>query len=90
MKLYEIYTVLHNAGYVLTQDDFSKNWLGRSKNYLAYLKNTEKDASIETLLRLRIHLMKENEVETRWNIGTGVLTDLAERTTEAINNRIIA
>lgn len=52
----EVYDALLELGYCRNQQDFSRNWLGRSGSYFAYLKSTRARPSPSSLGMLAAQL----------------------------------
>jgi hypothetical protein len=47
--LTEIFTTLRDYGYCMDQQDFSRNWLGRSASYYAHLRSSGQRCSLASI-----------------------------------------
>jgi hypothetical protein len=47
--LTEIFETLRDLGHCASQEDFSLNWLGRSRSYYAHLRSSEQRCSIASI-----------------------------------------
>ena len=87
MTILEIYDHLKARGYVVDQYMFDRNWMGRREGYLAYVKSTGADPSIESLFKLHIRLLRAEAMEARFDVNTGHLRELANRVMAEIERR---
>ena len=63
MDIQKIYEKLREAGFCKTQADFSREWLGRSEGYLAYLRSARAQPSITSVSLLLEKLKKIVEMQ---------------------------
>ena len=89
MNIIEAFETLRRHGHVIDQYTFDQEWLGRRPGYFAYLKSTNRQPSVETLMRLQLKLLERKRRDARWDIDTGELSDLVSITMNAIKQRCI-
>lgn len=87
MKIFDAFTTLRQNGHVLDQYSFDQRWLGKKPGYFGYLKSTQSEPSIETLMRLHFKLLEEEQKHLRYGLGTGELAKLAASTMDEVKQR---
>ena len=87
MNIVEAFETLRRHGHVIDQYSFDKEWLGRKPGYFAYLKSTNRQPSVQTLMCFQLNLMAREKLDARWKIDTGTLSALINLTTEQIEAR---
>ncbi len=87
MKITEAFKILRRHGYVLDQYSFDESWLGKKPGYFAYLKSTDSQPSIETLMRLHFKLLEENLRHARLGLDAAELHKLATLTFKEVRHR---
>tara|TARA_R110000868_G_scaffold11525_1_gene56447 strand:- start:1023 stop:1292 length:270 start_codon:yes stop_codon:yes gene_type:complete len=87
MNIVEAFETLRRHGHVIDQYSFDKDWLGRKPGYFAYLKSTQREPSVETLMRFQLKLLERRRRDARWCVDTGELADLVKTTITEIRER---
>ncbi len=77
MKITEAFDTLQRHGHVCDQYNFDHRWLGKQPGYFAYLKSTDNQPSVETLMRLHFRLLAADQAHAVYGLDTGELSDLA-------------
>jgi len=62
----EIFSKLRRRNNHLTAQDFSLEWLGKSKSYYAYLQSTGAEPSLEAVLKLYGSALKQQKHWTNY------------------------
>lgn len=57
----EIFSKLRRRNNTLTAQDFSLEWLGKSKSYYAYLQSTGAEPSLEAVIKLYGNALKQRK-----------------------------
>ncbi len=87
MNIIHAFEILRRHGHVIDQYAFDRDWLGRRPGYFAYLKSTNRQPSVETLMRFQFKLLERKRRDTHWDIDTGELADLTKTTITEIRQR---
>ena len=74
MNITEIFETLHRHGHVADQYNFDHRWLGKQPGYFAYLKSTDNQPSVETLMRLHFRLIAADQAHAVYGLDTGELS----------------
>lgn len=67
-EIEEIYETLHDLGLCKSQAEYSRDWLGRSKGYFAYLKSTKAPVALSVIGMLigRLEAVCPTVDDSRW------------------------
>ncbi len=87
MKITEAFELLQRHGHVEDQYSFDNRWLGKRPGYFAYLKSTNSQPSVETLMRFHFRLLATNRTHAVYGLATGELSDLASSMMKEIKIR---
>ena len=89
MKITEAFQLLKKHGHVLDQYAFDKVWLGMERGYFAYLKSTNSQPSVETLMRFHFRLMSRDKAYKQYDLDTGVLSGIANSVMDEVERRCL-
>ena len=87
MRITEAFEALRCHGHVLDQYNFDRRWLGKQPGYFAYLKSTDNQPSVETLMRFHFRLIAANQAHAVYGLDTGELSNLASLTMSEVKLR---
>jgi hypothetical protein len=89
MKITEAFDVLKQHGHVFDQYEFDNRWLGKQTGYFAYLKSTNNQPSIETLMRFHFRLIGKDKAYKQFELDTGELNEIANSVMGEIERRCV-
>ena len=87
MKIIEAFHVLKQHGHVLDQYNFDDRWLGKQPGYFAYLKSTDSQPSVETLMHFHFRLLDMDNAYKKYDLDTGVLNSVANSVMGEVERR---
>lgn len=89
MRIIEAFGTLQRHGHVIDQYNFDHRWLGKQPGYFAYLKSTNSQPSIETLMRFHFRLLAADKAHSTYGLDTGELSSLATSTMNEVKLRCV-
>ena len=74
---------------MLDQYAFDIGWLGMERGHFAYLKSTDNQPSVETMMRFYFRLMSKDKAYKQYDLDTGILSGIANSVIGEVQRRCL-